>query len=156
MTMCKSLGSTKTISAKLSAVKPLKRLAPKACSAAKEPAIPPDLKLVPKPIDVSPNSLTLVGNRGTFSTKIDFDINKKILDKVTFDSKYANPNWQFKILNSPTSGWFIAPNNLADNLTCLNGQPIKIKSTKLKNGDNICLKGRISGKTAMNLKVKIS
>lgn len=156
MTMCKSLGSTKTISAKLSAVKPLKRLAPKACSAAKEPAIPPDLKLVPKPIDVSPNSLTLVGNRGTFSTKIDFDINKKILDKVTFDSKYANPNWQFKILNSPTSGWFIAPNNLADNLTCLNGQPIKIKSTKLKNGDIICLKGRISGKTAMNLKVKIS
>lgn len=159
MSMCKTLGKTKTISSSSKKPSLSAKKTAASCKSAK-PAILHERVACKKtnatPPTLSADSLTLIGDLGSFSTKMDFDINKKILDRVTSDSKYANPNWQFKILNSPTSGWMIAPNKMADNLTCLNGNPIDVKTAKLKNNDTVCLKGRSSGKTAMNIKVKIN
>ena len=100
-------------------------------------------------------TLSLLGDIGKFTTKMSFNFDQSTLRRLSESAKYADYVYQFK-LDTTGKTWKIIANPDAANATCLNGKILEASDKPiLKNGDTISLKGRKSGKVAMQLSVMI-
>lgn len=82
-------------------------------------------------------------------------MDQKTLARASSQARFADGNNQFTVQVSGGC-WSIVGNSKVANPTTLNGTEIGDAPTPLKDGDVIALKGRSSGKTAMELKVQIA
>ena len=112
------------------------------------PPSPPKLE-VPKAA-----RLVLRGDRGEFATRVEFRMDQKTLARASSQANFADGTNQFTVLVSG-GNWSIVGNSKVANPTTLNGAEVGDSPTSLKDGDTIALKGRSSGKMAMELKVQI-
>ena len=89
------------------------------------------------------------------STKTNFVLDQGVLRRVSSMAKFADNTKQFELAVKHNK-WKICSNDLAPNYTCLNESILSSKFVDISDGDKICLKGKSSGKTAMELKVRIN
>lgn len=111
----------------------------------KEPETPPEEKRA---------KLVLTGDVGSFSTSAQFHMDQKTLKRVSSQAKFADPTNQFSV-QVEDGKWSIIGNDSVPNPSTLNGVELGSSTQPLKDGDVIALKGRNSGKTAMEIKVQI-
>ena len=107
-------------------------------------------KREPKPV----GKIVLSGDKGTFSTRLEFVIDQSVLKNITSFAKYADNYEQFRIVPRDFT-WSAYSNGTALNETYLNGSKMSTSYDKLKNGDVIQLKGKSSGKLVDIAKVEI-
>ena len=100
--------------------------------------------------------MTIYGDAGSFSTKIGFVFDQSTLRRVTSSAKFADSVKQFELAVNSRGIWKINSNSEAPNYTCLNESILDEKFVPLKSGDVISLKGKASGKKAMDLKIEIA
>ena len=100
--------------------------------------------------------LTIYGDAGSFSTKMGFVLDQSTLRRVTSFAKFADSVKQFELAVNSRGIWKINSNSEAPNYTCLNESILDEKFVPLKSGDVISLKGKASGKKAMELKIEIA
>lgn len=81
-------------------------------------------------------------------------MDQKTLKRVSSQARFADNSDQFSVVLSG-GAWAIVGNGRAQNPTILNGREVGDSPMPLKDGDVIALKGRSSGKTAMELMVQI-
>ena len=98
--------------------------------------------------------LVLRGDAGEFATRATFRMDQKTLRRASSQANFADGMNQFTVQISGGS-WSIVGNSKVANPTTLNGAEVGDSPMPLKDGDTIALKGRSSGKTAMELKVQI-
>ncbi len=146
MAVCKALGRPKSLAVSRPVPSPASVSAP-------EPAPAPTLKPVPPPTPARAK-LVLRGDTGEFATRASFRMDQKTLQRASSQARFADGTNQFSVELSGTS-WSIVGNSKVANPTTLNGVEVGDSPTPLKDGDVIALKGRSSGKTAMELKVQI-
>ncbi len=115
------------------------------------PVAPP---AVPSSPTVLPTKLILTGNQGTMELKLPGELGKRRLENITSDACFAN-NSQFKVDRIGMAQWYIIPCENTAAMTTLNDVELTEKIA-LKDGDCISLKGRSSGKVAMQLQVTIA
>lgn len=170
MNVCKSLGKPVSRPVSVSVAKPRTAAAPTSPRPAPAPALTPTApkpagsSSAPKPVapathpaPAAPHASRLVlrGDAGEFSTHATFRMDQKTLARVSSQARFADGNNQFTVQVSGGC-WSIVGNSKVANPTTLNGTEIGDGPTPLKDGDVIALKGRSSGKTAMELKVQIA
>ena len=166
MAMCKAAGKPKAPSIIKSVISSLKH--------EKKPEVEVSIeknhkiKVGPRPRGASPITITppkhepkpvgkiiLSGDKGTFSTRLEFIIDQSVLKNITSFAKYADNYEQFRILPHGNS-WYAYGNMDALNLTFLNGHELTDVNKKLNAGDIIQLKGKSSGKLVDIAKVEIA
>ena len=98
--------------------------------------------------------LIMRGDRGEFATRATFRMDQKTLARASSQANFADGTNQFTVQVSG-GNWSIVGNSKVANPTTLNGAEVGDSPMPLKDGDTIALKGRSSGKTAMELKVQI-
>lgn len=103
---------------------------------------------------MSLRKIMLAGDKGKFSTRLEFIVDQSILRNITSFAKYADSYEQFRILPHGDS-WYAYGNIDALNLTFLNGHQLTNVKQKLNNNDVIQLKGKASGKLVDIIKVEI-
>jgi hypothetical protein len=81
-------------------------------------------------------------------------MDQKTLARASSQANFADGTNQFTVQVSG-GNWSIVGNSKVANPTTLNGEEIGDSPLPIKDGDTIALKGRSSGKTAMELKVQI-
>ena len=140
MAICKSVGKTE----------PPKPEPPKPEPPKPEPPKPEP----PKPEPPKTAKLVLRGDRGEFATRATFRMDQKTLARASSQANFADGTNQFTVQVSG-GNWSIVGNSKVANPTTLNGSEVGDSPTPIKDGDTIALKGRSSGKTAMELKVQI-
>lgn len=109
----------------------------------------------PEPPPAPPKATTLVltGDLGNREFRLSMDAGSTILGDVTSQARFCE-KMQFH-LEKRGDEWYISPAKaVTRNLTAVNGTPIT-QEVKLTEGDTVCLIGKTSGKTAMNLAVSI-
>ena len=152
MAMCKAAGKPKAPStvakvtleseAKADSKAVVKNPKPKA--GPRPPAVP--FKITPPKRKMkSTGKIVLTGDKGAFSTRLEFIVDQSVLKNITSLAKYADSYEQFRILPH-AAGWYAYGNMNALNLTFLNGHQLTRVNEKLKDGDVIQLKGKSSGK----------
>ena len=159
MGMCKELGKPKTsghakLPSKVDPTPAMKTPSPKRLSR-KKALSPHDASGIDSGKGYTGKTLTIIGDIGKFSTKTGFVLDQGILRRVSSMAKFADNVKQFE-LAVRGSNWRINSNDSAPNYTCLNEDILSSKFVEVKDGDVICLKGKSSGKKAMELKIKIS
>lgn len=158
MAMCKELGKPKTSGyAKLpTKTKPAATIAKPAHAKRSTRPHCDATKLASGTGPTSGKVLTIYGDAGSFSTKIGFVLDQSTLRRVTSFAKFADSVKQFELAVNPRGIWKINSNSEAPNYTCLNESILDEKFVPLKSGDVISLKGKASGKKAMELKIEIA
>ena len=149
MTLCKELGKPKTSG---HATLPSRDEEPKSSTKTSKMVASPSCT---KRSTTSGSELTIVGDIGRFSTKTNFVLDQGVLRRVSSMAKFADNTKQFELAVKHNK-WKICSNDLAPNYTCLNESILSSKFVDISDGDKICLKGKSSGKTAMELKVRIN
>ena len=154
MALCKELGKPKTSG---HATLPAKDDVKEPKSSSSSPAKTPKKMAAAfsKRTTTSGSELTIVGDIGRFSTKTSFVLDQGILRRVSSMAKFADNEKQFEVVVKHNK-WKICSNDSAPNYTCLNESVLSNKLVDISDGDKICLKGKSSGKTAMELKVNIA
>ncbi len=110
------------------------------------------LKLdVPPSLFHKPCLLRLTGDRGVVESRISLDMGRPLLENASSEARFAS-YMQFSLNRLSLSQWSIAPCPDTSALTTLNGQELT-EETELHDGDRIGLRGRSSGRTAMQLTV---
>lgn len=167
MAMCKAIGKPKTITSGVAGIaSAVKSIFTKPAPKVEEPEVPIvkpkpkarayiDASMVSSGDKSSTKAISLLGDLGKFTTKMSFTFDQSILKRLSESAKYADYVYQFK-LDTTGRTWKLIANPDTANATCLNGK-ILGESDKpiLKDGDTISLKGRKSGKVAMELSVMI-
>lgn len=166
MVLCKSLGKPKSMSvsggAAPSAYNP-SISTPSSAKAMPTSAVPASTPTPVSPIPPPPPKPTVVlaraklvfrGDTGEFATRVSFRMDQKTLQRASSQARFADGTNQFSVQVSGTD-WSIVGNPKVANPTTLNGVEVGDSPMPLKDGDVIALKGRSSGKTAMELKVQI-
>lgn len=129
------------------------------------PTLPPDMP--PLPPEAAPEAekkepakpravaLKLVGDSGELVQRFSMNFGSATLGDLSSQARFAEKE-QFCLDYVPeTQEWFVQPPvREPKNLTALNGAALT-KRTRLADGDVICLLGRKSGKTAMELRVSL-
>ena len=158
MAMCKELGKPKTSGhAKLPTKAELEATIAKPVHAKRSTRPHYDAtKLASGTGSTSGKVLTIYGDAGSFSTKIGFVFDQSMLRRVTSSAKFADSVKQFELAVNSRGIWKINSNSEAPNYTCLNESILDEKFVPLKSGDVISLKGKASGKKAMDLKIEIA
>ena len=98
--------------------------------------------------------LVLRGDVGEFASRAKFRLDQNTLARVSSQANFADRANQFSVEVSD-GGWLIVGNPAVTNPTTLNGIEIGASPTPIKDGDIVALKGRLSGKTAMKLTVRL-
>lgn len=108
------------------------------------------------PIATSTGSqLTLKGDIGTFVTKSNFIVDSNTLRRVSSESRFADSTCQFTVLVNGNN-WKIKSNVNAANYTAINGNGIADSNEySITTGDIISVKGKTSGKVAMEIAVSV-
>ena len=167
MAMCKAAGKPKTPSIIKTAISSLKhekkpedvvvvvknhkpKVGPRPPATPAAPFIITPPRRGPKPL----GKIVLTGDKGKFSTRLEFIVDQSVLRNITSLAKYADSYEQFRILPRGNS-WYAYGNMDALNLTFLNGHQLTGANEKLNNGDIIQLKGKASGKIVELAKVEI-
>jgi pyruvate/2-oxoglutarate dehydrogenase complex dihydrolipoamide acyltransferase (E2) component len=129
--------------------------APAAAPAVTPPkAVTPPPVSAPKPTGPKMTRLIMRGDTGEFATRAAFRMDQKTLARASSQARFADGSNQFAV--QVTDGnWSIVGNSKVANPTVLNGNEVGESPVQLKDGDVIALKGRSSGKIAMELKVQI-
>ena len=118
-----------------------------------EPEPKPETTSEPELPPAPPKATTLVltGDLGSREFRLSMDAGSTILGDVTSQARFCE-KMQFH-LEKRGDEWYISPAKaVTRNLTAVNGTPIT-QEVKLTEGDTVCLIGKASGKTAMNLAV---
>lgn len=98
-------------------------------------------------------ALKLTGDTGKVLLRLDMDLGRHSLGIASSQARYAERD-QFH-LSQKDGHWYISPcAGEVRNLTALNGTPVT-ERCELQEGDVICLMGKSSGKTAMELTVNL-
>lgn len=163
MALCKTLGKPASSAVPpspvptASAPAPTAAPAPAAAPAAAAAPTPPPKPVAPPPPPpkTTRSVLTLTGDAGSFKTGASFCMDQKTLRRASTQANFADGNNQFSV-NVTGGNWTIIGNVAAKNPTTLNGAEVGESPMPLKGGDVIALKGRASGKTAMEIKVQIT
>jgi serine/threonine protein kinase len=117
-------------------------------------AVTPPPVSAPKPTGPKMTRLIMRGDTGEFATRAAFRMDQKTLARASSQARFADGSNQFAV--QVTDGiWSIVGNSKVANPTVLNGNEVGESPVQLKDGDVIALKGRSSGKIAMELKVQI-
>ena len=95
----------------------------------------------PKPL----GKIVLTGDKGKFSTRLEFIVDQSVLKNITSLAKYADSYEQFRLIPRGNS-WYAYGNMDVLNMTFLNGNKLTGVNQKLNTGDVIQLKGKSSGK----------
>ena len=99
--------------------------------------------------------LVLKGDVGSWSTReSSFRLDQGTLMRVSSQANFADTNEQFSV-QLVGGTWSVVGNPKVANPTTLNGVEVGASPMPLKDGDRIALKGRSSGKTAMELTVQL-
>ena len=129
------------------------------------PPLPPDMpplppEAIPTPEKKEPAgpraiALKLEGDTGRLIQRFSMDFGSNILGAVSSQARFAEKE-QFRLEYLPEAQeWYAVPvARVTKNLTALNGSPLT-ERTRLADGDVICMLGRSSGKTAMELRVSL-
>lgn len=116
------------------------------------PATPPIAAEQAAPV-LMPPKLALRGDCGVLEVRLNMDMGSISLQNITTHAKFAERR-QFR-LERVGVNWYIEPcPGEPRNLTAWNGSPLQNRQ-KLSDGDTICLMGKASGKTAMELLVEL-
>lgn len=122
------------------------------------PPLPPEA--IPTPEKKEPAgpraiALKLEGDTGRLIQRFSMDFGSNILGAVSSQARFAEKE-QFRLEYLPEAQeWYAVPvARVTKNLTALNGSPLT-ERTRLADGDVICMLGRSSGKTAMELRVSL-
>lgn len=145
MALCKNMGKPKYVPGSPEPLPEAKPAAP-AKKAAKKAAAP---------AKKARGSLTFTGDVGSFTTSMPFVMDQTVLKLVSSQARFADGSNQFSVSNDGAT-WTITANPSAANLTAVNGREIGNAPVKIASGDVINLKGRSSGKLAMQLQVEIA
>ena len=122
---------------------------------APKPIASPRPRAISRTTVIADSGITLSGDAGTFTTKSNFTFDRFILGKVSTQAKFADNDNQFKVMNKKGK-WMIVSNPAAVNFTAVNGNALEDDSpVELKLNDVIALKGKASGKIAMQIKVEL-
>lgn len=126
--------------------------APEASAAPGMPAAPaPAMPAAPAP--AAGCALKLTGDVGKMLIRLDMDLGSRSLGIASSQARYAERD-QFHV-SQKDGHWYISPcAGEVRNLTALNGTPVA-EPCELHDGDVICLMGKSSGKTAMELAVTL-
>lgn len=116
--------------------------------------VPPARKKVKAKKPAYLGKITLTGDKGKFSTRLEFIVDQSVLKNITSFAKYTDSYEQFRIVPHETS-WSAYGNSNATNLTYINGHKMNTSCEQLKTGDVIQLKGKASGKLVDLVKVEI-
>jgi len=167
MAMCKAAGKPKTPSIIKTAISSLKhekkpedvvvvvknhkpKVGPRPPAAPAAPFIITPPRRGPKPL----GKIVLTGDKGKFSTRLEFIVDQSVLRNITSLAKYADSYEQFRILPRGNS-WYAYGNMNVLNMTFLNGNKLTGVNQKLNTGDVIQLKGKSSGKIVDLVTVEI-
>lgn len=155
MAMCKAAGKPKASTEPIKLVpdekKPVGKVKNYKPKSMKKPMPKPAAHCGLRPLD----KITLVGDKGVFSTCLEFIVDQSVLRNITSFAKYADSYEQFRIVPRNGTSWWAYGNENATNLTFLNGHKLSASYEQLKDGDELQLKGKSSGKLVSIAKVEI-
>ena len=127
------------------------------CKALGHPSPMPASPPAPSPVSLVPPTarrLVLEGDAGAFSTGATFRMDQRTLQRVSLQARFADKDNQFTV--RLTDGvWSVAAGQDTANATTLNGTVLEGDPAPLRTGDVIALRGRASGKTAMEIRVTL-
>jgi serine/threonine protein kinase len=112
-------------------------------------------KTIKEPAKNGSSNLTLIGDTGSFTISTSFIIDQTLLRNVSSQANFADGSNQFYIEKN-AGNWIIKANINATNLTVMNGRVLNEVPMIINSGDILNLKGRLSGKTGMSLRMEIS
>lgn len=115
---------------------------------------PTDASLVSGKSRSDETKLIVTGDCGTFATKTSFVFDQSTLRRISSQARFADVHNQF-IVTTDGSTWKIKANENAANVTTLDGAVMTDREYALTGSAMVALRGRASGKTAMEIKLSV-